>query len=499
MTFFSTLRHFGDNFGNQDVACQVSLFLDQGDKCAMSRTARGVHQALKKFLPTPKFYKTTVKPNLVSAFSFDNDVYSTPIETFQVSQYGNFGNFYQSLITHVGANENKDYYSSWCENQFKLRRGGARSKRGEIDLYISDLPSRDEEFLVERFRSSIDTRLSDHHCLKYTDEIKEAIMENTSIVDLSAYSQISSCRCNLFECISVRSTDLVTLHLVGDTCGDTTQMISESCVDGLKNLSITASDSSYEIQGTTVDAICNAVADIGILEILEIGNVVSDNEEWAEGLVRVLGTCPISSLRVDETFFEENCMHRMVHTLPKLKAVDVKFTSCDFGNWGKPVFDALFSNTFIQWLDLSFTEMGDDSIDSLTEMIKRGTLTRLAIGGCGIGRDEIKVLLNATTHDGSNLEFISIFDNDVDHHSVYEGLEETSLWDIHVGELRDDSFVEDHVCNFDTRDSDDCFNEGGGVWPWVTKSHVWTYGSENSDYSANSENSDGSDDSDDSE
>ena len=478
MPAFSTLRRFGDHFGNQDITRQVSFFLDQGDKCAMSTSARGVNDVLKEFLPTPIRYVTTVKPNLVSTFSSNSGVYSSPIEIFQVSQYGNFGNFYQSMITHVGANEGKDYYSAWYERQLNIGRGAARGRRGDIDLYIRDLPDKDEEFLVERLCSSVDTRLSDHHCLRYTEGIKEAISSNTSIVELLAYSQVSSCRCVLFDCISKRSTDLVTLHLVGDTCEDTIQMIAESCVEGLKNLSITASDSSDEINGTAVDVICDAVADVGILGVIEIGNVVSDNEEWAEGLVRVLATCPISSLRIDETYFEEACLNQMVHALSKLKAVDVKLTSCEFGDWGNPVFDALFSNRTIRWLDLSFTEMGDDSIDSLVEMIKGGTLTRLAIGACGVGREGIKSLMRATCSDGSNLEFISIFDNDIEYKSVFESMEETSLWDIHVGELRDTSFLDEHICNIDTRDSDDCFNEGGGVWPWVTASHVWTYGSE---------------------
>lgn len=468
MPAFSTLRRFGDHFGNQDIARQVSFFLDQGDKCAMSASAKGVHQALRKLLPTSTRYVTTVVPNLMSVFSSYNGVYSSPIDTFQVSQYGNFGSFYQSMITHVGANEDKDYYSAWYEKQLNLGRGVSRGRRGDIDLYIDDLPDKDERFLVERLLSSTDTRLSDHHCLKYTKGVREAIVHNTSIVELLAYSEVSSCRCVLFDCITKRSTNLVELHLVGDTCDDTIQMIAESCVDGLKNLSITASDSSEEIRGTAVDVICDAVADIGILEVLEIGNVVSDNEEWAEGLVRLLATCPISSLRINETYFEEDCLNQMVHALSKLKAVDVKLTSCEFGDWGKPVFDALFSNRSIRWLDLSFTEMGDESIGSLVEMIKGGTLTRLAIGACGIEREGIKSLLRATCSDGSNLEFISIFDNDIDYHSVFESMEETSLWDIHVGELRDASFLEDHVCNIDARDSDDCFNEGGGGWPWGT-------------------------------
>lgn len=475
MPVFSTFRHFGDHFGNQDVARLVSFFLDQGDKCAMSVSAKGVYETLREYLPTPTRYLTTVMPNLMSIFSSDDGLYSSPIETFQISRYGNFGSFYQSMITHVGANENKDYYSSWYEHQLNLRKGAARHERGVIDLYIQDLPEEGEKFLVERLLSSADTRLSDHHCLRYTESIKDAITNNTSIVELLAYSEVSSCRCVLFDCVSKRPTDLVSLLLVGDTCEDTVQMISERCVDGLKHLSITASDSSDEVSGTTVDIICDSVADNEILEVLEIGNVVSDNEEWSEGLIRVLSTCPISSLRINETYFDEECVDAMVRALPRMKAVDVKMTSCEFGHWGKPVFDALFSCASIRWLDLSFTEIDDESIDSLVDMIERGTLVRLAIGACGVDRDGMRSLMRATTNDGSNLEFISVFDNDIDHESVFEGMEETSLWDIHVGEMMDSSFLDDHVCNIDFRDSDDCFNEGGGVWPWVTRSHVWTW------------------------
>ena len=476
MAAFSTLRHFGDNFGNIDVARHVSLFLNQREKCAMSTSAKGVHQALKDQLPTSTRYMTTVKPNLMSAFSFENGVYSTPIETFQISKYGNFGNFYQSMITHVGANEDLDFYSAWYECHLNLAKGAARYRRGNIDLYIRDLPATDEKFLVERLRGSVDTRLCDHHCLKYTRDIKEAIVSNTSIVHLLAYSQIPSCRCNLFECISVRSTDITELHLVSETCSDSVELIAGHCVNGLTNLSITSSDSSGEIKGTTVDAICNAVAGVGILEILEVGNVVANDEDWADGLLYVLDTCPISSLCIDETEFDEDCLERMVYVLPKLKAVDVKMTSCDFGSWGRPIFDALFSNTAICWLDLSYTDIADESISALVAMIKRGTLTKLAVGECQIGRDGINSILHATTHKDSKISFISIYGNDIHNLSLFEGMEQTSLQDIHVGGLSDNVALIDKldtVCSIDTRDMDDCYNDGGGGWPWATKSNSW--------------------------
>lgn len=476
MTAFSTMRYFGDNFVNQDVARQISLFLDQKEKCSMSASANGVHQALKKYLPTSEKYVTTVKPNLMSVFTTDNGIYSSPIDTFQISEYGNFGNFYQSMITHVGANENKDYYAAWYENMLNLRKGGARYQRGNIDLYISDIPEKDEKFLVERLLSSSDTSMTDHDCLQYTKNIMEAVMSNASIVDLTAYSQTASCRCNLFRSISKRSTDLVKLNIVGDTCDDTIEIIAESCVEALTNLSITTGDSSDNIMGTTVDIICDAVADFGLLEVLEIGNVASDNEEWADGLIRVLNNCPVSSLRINETYFEENCAEKMSRALTKLVSHDVKMTSCDFGKWGTPIFDALFSNKTIQWLDISFTEIGNDSINSLVDMIKRGVLTKLAIGHCGIGREGIKAVLQATTHDKSRLDFISIFDNDIDDPKVFQGMEESSLWTIHVGEIKSILGEIGHMCEIDERDSDECFNDGEGVYPWKTKSHMWTMG-----------------------
>lgn len=482
MAAFSTLRRFGDNFGNVDVLRHVSFFLNQRDKFAMSFSNKGVRESLREMLPTATRYVTTVKPNLMSAFSSNNGVYHTPITLFKASSdYHTFCNLYRGMITHAGANEDRDYYGAWYEFHLKLVKGAARDRRGAIDLYLYDMSVKDEKFVVERLRDSVDTRLIDHHCLKYTPGIKDAIASNTSIVDVSAYSEVSVCRCNLFDSISARSTDIVKLHLIGGTCDDTVQMIADYCVDGVKNLSITTADSSSVMSSSIVDLICDAVAEVGILEILEIGNVVVDYEEWADGLMHALDTCPILSLRINETDFDEDCSEDMVHVLAKLKAADVKMTSCDFGDWGKPVFDALFSNTSITWLDLSFTKMGDGSIGPLVDMIKRGKLTRLAIGSCGVGQEGIREVLMATMHADSKLDFISIFGNDTDHPSVFDGMHGTSLRNIHVGELKHgtaaalaDVFVATPTsCKVDTRDSDDCCNDGGGVWPWVTKSHVW--------------------------
>ena len=482
MAVFSTLRKFGDNFGNKDVARQVSFFLNQRDKIAMNTSARSVHEALGDFLPTSTRYITTVKPNLMSAFSVENGVYSSPISTFHISKYGNFGNFHQSLITHVGANEDRNYYAAWYECQLSLARGSARNRRDQIDLYISDMSSRDEAFLVERLRESVDTRLGDHNCLQYSKDIMYAIASNTSIVDVLAYSQVTSCRCGLFSSLSVRSTAITKLNLVGGLCVDSTQMIANCCVEGLKDLSISTDDPASEVHGYSVDVICGAVADVGVLEVLEIGNVAADYDEWADGLIRALGSCPIVSLRINDTEFDKDCLAGMVRVLHLLGAADVKITCCDFDDWGKPVFDALFSNTSISWLDISFTIIGDGSIGALVEMIKRGKLTRLGIGGCGVGGRGIKSLIQATTHADSKLDFISIFDNDIDHPSVFEDMGGTSLKNIHIGELSDADALAKLVvvksrsgqtCDIDARDSDDCFNEGGGVWPWVTKSHVW--------------------------
>ncbi|CAN0246491.1 unnamed protein product [Ectocarpus sp. 6 AP-2014] len=395
-----------------------------------------------------------------------------------VCEYDTFCTFYQSLITHVGANEDRDYYAAWLEHRLKLAKGSARSRRRSIDLFMGGLPLREVAFIVERLRESVDTRLSDHHIVAYTDDIVKAIESNTSIVEVSAFSQISPCRCRLFNCLSARSTAITSLDLTGGICVESTQIIADSCAQSLKRLSLSTGCSDQEVDGFTVDLVCEAVADAGMLEVLQVGNVVGDYEEWADGLIRALDACPITSLRIDDTIFEIPCVPGMVRVLPKLQATDVKLTQCDFDGWGKPVFDALFSNENIRWLDVSSTKIGDGSVGALVAMVTRGTLTRLAVGNCDIGRESIRRVLEATTHAGSNLEFVSIFDNDIDLPSIFEGLGKTSLTGMHVGELRNcdqavAKFVADTRCHIDTSNSDVCYGGGGGVFPWSTKSHEW--------------------------
>lgn len=177
-------------------------------------------------------------------------------------------------------------------------------------------------------------------------------------------------------------------------------------------------------------------------------------------------------------------MQGMVRALPKLEATRVEITECDFGlsgDWKKPVFDALFSNTSIRWLDLSFTDIGDESIGTLVEMVTRGSLTKLAIGWGSIGHDGIATVLRATTHVDSNLKFISICGNDIDHPDIFQDIDDTSLEAIHVGELSNDATFSalaefmvakrkktDSVCVIDTRDYEDVVNsmEEDEAWPW---------------------------------
>ena len=471
MAAFSSLKHFGDNFGNGDVVRRVSFFLNQRDKIAMATSTKGVSQALQQFLPTSSSYITTVRPNLLSAFSVASQtgVYSAPIETFKLNKYGCFGNFYESMITHVGANEDRDYYSAWYEHHLLLARRSTRSRRGTIDLYIWDLPAKYEKFLAERLRQSVDTTLCDHHCLQYTREIVDAIVSNTSIVNVLAYSQISSCRCVLFSSLAGRSTKITSLNLCGGICHDTSLVIGDECVQALTHFSFTTGESDRFIDGGSVDYICESIADAGMLRVLEVGNVQGDYDEWATGLIGAMECCPLRSVTIDETEFVPHCLPGMVRVLPFLTATDVKITCCGFGDWGKPVFDALFSNFSVTTLDMSFTKMGDGSIGPLVKMIKRGTLAKLAIGGCGISAKGIKSVLKATAHDSSNLKYLSVFDNGLG----IAQLGTTSLVGLHVGVVSDDAvlgkilkFGVDNNLEVDMRDSDECFNEGGGWWPW---------------------------------
>ena len=63
---------------------------------------------------------------------------------------------------------------------------------------------------------------------------------------------------------------------------------------------------------------------VSILEILELGHVGVDPEDldndyenghtvWADGLICVVETCPLSSLRIDHAAFEEICLDGVVH------------------------------------------------------------------------------------------------------------------------------------------------------------------------------------------
>lgn len=473
MAAFSSLNHFGDNFGNRDVVRQVSLFLNQRDKVALATSTRGVNEAVRCYLSTLTTYVTTVKPNLISAFTFDprTGVYSVPIETFKINEYGCFGNFYESMITHVGANEDRSYYSAWYEQRLKLSAGSTRSRRGTIDLFIRQLSAKDEAFLTERLRQSVDTTLCDDHCLRYTQKIVNAIVSNTSIVNVLSYSQTTSCRCVLFSCLAARSTKITSLNLCGGICHDATLVIGDECVQALTHFSFTTGQSDQFIDGFSVDYICESIADAGVLKVLEIGNVDGDYDEWADGVIRVMETCLLQSIIIDEAAFMPHCLPGMVRVLPFLTASDVSMTSCDFGNWGKPVFDALFSNYSTTTLDLCFTKMRDASIDLLVKMIKRGKLVKLAIGGCGISAKGIRSVLKATAHSSSKLEYLSVFDNVL---GKIRGIDSTSLVGLHVGVVTDDAVL-DSVLEFgitnnlevDMSDSDKCYDEGGRAWPWA--------------------------------
>lgn len=293
------------------------------------------------------------------------------------------------------------------------------------------------------------------------------------------YSETEACRCCLLQCLARRSTEIKTLSIVGDLCLESIHMVADRCVDGLLDFSMTTCDSSDELEGSGVCFILGSIAGAGKLESLELGNVLGGDDNWADGLVQVMATCPIDSLRINGCIFDEECADGMATALvSSMKASDVNLTSCDFEDWHEPVFDALFSSAWIRRLDLSFTPIGDTSIGPLADMVKRGTLTKLAIGSCGMGPESIRRILVATTHPSSNLEFISIFENDIESPEVFQGwYEETSLWEIHVGEIRDGVLPEGLVdaCEVDTRDGDDCFNDGVGEWPWKTRGHEWSW------------------------
>lgn len=436
MAAFSTLNHFGINFGNEDVMRRVSFFLNQRDKIAMSTSSRRVHQVLKHFLPTASEYVTTVKPSLLPVPSSDNGVYVIPIGTFKATPDGFFDSFIDSMIVHTGCNEENDYYLAWCSHRLFGKTDPYRSPRHIISLEFPCLNFVYEALIIQRLRDSVDRQLRDSDHFPYTPRILDAVESNTSIVEIVAHNHdLSPCRCDLFECLSRRSTDIESLMFWGESCADAYQAIADGCVQGLKKLAI-ASNPGSDMDGDKVDTVCEAVSEVGILESLEIDGAIADYDGGGDGLIRVLDTCPLRSLSVNASIFGEGAWSEMVRVLSKMKATDVKFTELEiFRDWMRPAFDALFSNTSIQSLDLSFTNIGDGSIGALENMVKRGTLIKLGIRECSIGRDGNKSVLQATTHVDSNLRFISI--SDTDHPDIFAGLVNTSLEVVHLGVLSD--------------------------------------------------------------
>ncbi|CAN0437743.1 unnamed protein product [Ectocarpus sp. 8 AP-2014] len=439
MAAFSTLNHFGVNFGNEDVMRRVSFFLNQRDKIALSTSSRRVHQALKHFLPTASEYVTTVKPNLLPVPSSDNGVYVIPVGMFNAQPDGFFDSFIDSMIVHTGCNEEKDYYLAWFSYRLFGKTDCYRSPRHIISLEFPSLHIVEEALIIQRLRDSVDRQLRDHDFFPYTPRILDAVESNTSIVEIVAHNNDLSCRCDLFECLSRRSTDIESLMFWGESCADAYQAIADGCVQGLKKLTI-ASNPGSDMDGDRVDTVCEAVSEVGILESLEIDGAIADYDGGGDGLVRVLDTCPLRSLSVNASIFGEDAWSEMVRVLSNMKATDVKFTELEiFRDWMRPAFDALFSNTSIQSLDLSFTNIGDGSIGALENMVKRGTLIKLGIRECSIGRDGNKSVLRATTHVDSNLRFISI--SDTDHPDIFAGLVNTSLEVVHL-EVSSDAAIE---------------------------------------------------------
>lgn len=437
---FSCMRHFGDNFGNDDVARRVSFFLNQRDKVALATSAKGVSGALKGLLPTSTEYVTSVKPNLRSLFSVRDDVvYYLPITLFKTGV--KVSSFYRSMITCIGANEEKDYFPVWLEKHLQLEVGDARCNRGCIDIGKNILLPFENALLAERVRQSKDLELKDTDCFELSQEVLSALSANTSIVDVTIVNESSSCRCPFFTALSARTTHIVSLTVVGDLCFDTAQTIADSCIGGLTKISMASGESDQNMNGDAVLTVFDAIAEVGILEILELGKVVGE-ETWVYGLVDILDGCPLKTISIRETFFPDETQEEMISALSGLRASDVKLIACDVGGWGPPILDALFSGSYIKCLDLSFTEVEDDSVAALADMVKRGTLTNLGIGWCDLGKESIKSVLRATTHVGCSLEYISICDNDIDHPDVFEGLMETSLTMMNVGKLESDATID---------------------------------------------------------
>ncbi|CAM9095776.1 unnamed protein product [Ectocarpus sp. 12 AP-2014] len=443
MTTFSTLNDFGDHFINQDVMRAVSFFLNQRDKIATSTSASSVHRVLKHFLPPCSTYITTVRPNFLWAFSSDNGVYSAPIKTFAANPDGYFDSYVESMIKHMGCNEDSDYYLAWYSHHLIGKLEAYGYPRRTISLEGAVLNSVNEALIVLRLRESVDLRMFYHDFFPHTPRIMHAFEANTSICDIQVNSHESpSCLCGLFKSLSRRTVDIQSLELGGEICHDATQMIADDCVKGLKKLSFRGSVAS-PIVGHMVDILCEAVSETGILESLEVGEAMVEYDGGGAGLIRVLETCPLRSLNLRDICLGEDCWSEMVRVLTTMKATHVEFTEFRIaGDWMVPVLNALFSSTSIQSLDLSHTKIGCVSIGALENKIKGGTLIKLAIGGCSIGRDEIKRVLQATTHVDSKLKFISIRDNSVEHPDIFEGLVETSLEVLHIEALRDVATIE---------------------------------------------------------
>ena len=428
-------------FVNRDVTRHISSFLHQGDKISMSNCSKSVNDVLQTLLPTSSKYVTTVKPNLISLFSYseNTNTYYTPIESFK--NYG--GNFCSSLVTHIGANEDKDYCAAWMGHHLKKN---FRSKKESICLFTGGLDFKishtEELLLIERLLSSKDTQMCDFNYFMYTHGIMDAIIENTSIVDLRCIGQVETCRCNVFNSFAERKTSLEKLTIDGGVCPVGAQTISSGC-DKLREFSYSSIDDGISSLSTYI--ICQGISEVGILEVLEIGNVKNGDggtyaveyTGWYNGLIEVLKRCPLKSIKISECcFYRENCIKKLVQILPTIKPRDISITSCTFGRRIKSVFNALFSNNNVCRLNISCTPIGNSTVGNLVKMIRNGVLTTLSLCDCEMRSDNIKKVLKATTHEKSNLKFLSIVGNDVTL-EVFEGLEKTSIRELYIGELFD--------------------------------------------------------------
>ena len=181
----------------------------------------------------------------------------------------------------------------------------------------------------------------------------------------------------------------------------------------------------------------------------------------------------MTSAKIDECCFDQDCFKELVHSLSLTKSKDITITRCEFEfkspYFVKSAFDALFSNRNVCRLNISHTEIGDCSTASLVKMIRRGILTTLSVCECGMGSATVKKVLKATTHKNSNLKFLSIVGNDVTR-KVFEGLEKTSIKELYIGEsyteeLTSESYedlVPDYlfnICSVEVMGSDEYVNE----------------------------------------